>query len=91
MRLSHSLIFAGALFVAAPALADDPSNYAVVETNAATNTTTTAIDQNAISNQAASPTDNTTVAPAPTHRSFPWGVLGLLGLVGLLGVRKAKS
>jgi hypothetical protein len=38
------------------------------------------------------PADTGTVTSGPpTHRGFPWGVLGLLGLIGLFGVRKVKG
>jgi hypothetical protein len=29
-------------------------------------------------------TNETTPAPAPAKRSFPWGLLGILGLLGLI-------
>ena len=105
MRLFHSLILAGALFAAAPALAQD--NAAAPGNTVATN----AADMNATAN-AAAPVTPTTAAATPgeqnatlpptapqtgaamavqSHRGFPWGVLGLLGLIGLFGVRKVKS
>lgn len=43
-----------------------------------TETTTTATDVNAT----AVPMDQT--APAPEHKSFPWGIIGLLGLLGFI-------
>ena len=105
MRLSHTLIFAGALFAAAPAFAQD--NAAPPSNPVATNT----VDMNTEAN-AAAPVTPTTAAATPgeqnatlpptapqggaamavqSHRGFPWGVLGLLGLIGLFGVRKVKS
>jgi hypothetical protein len=101
MRLSHSLILAGALFVAAPALAQDntvtPAN--AVTTNAAesntvaTTPTATPANQNDTLAQAAAEPEAAAPAttPARPSRGFPWGVLGLLGLIGLFGVRKVKG
>ena len=99
MRLSHPLIFAGALVAATPALAQDnataPDNTAdnaVLDANATapapapgTPATTTA------TTETQQTTTQTASAPAPAQRSFPWGVIGILGLIGLLGVRKAKG
>jgi hypothetical protein len=102
MRLSYSLILAGALFAAAPAMAQD--NAAAPDNNVAANSA----DMNAAANQAmpppaamtpaqpeaAPPAQNAATADAGatrTHRGFPWGVLGLLGLIGLFGVRKVKG
>lgn len=98
MRLSHALIFSGALFAATPALAQD--NTAAVDNMVAANAT----DANAAApaaapaaaNSALAPTETTTdtnsvTTSKPAQRSFPWGVVGLLGLVGLLGVRKVKG
>lgn len=103
MRLSHTLIIAGALLGATPALAQD--NAAAPANTAATTNT---MDANAAAqmdmNSAAVPPESYNASPAvatpgdtgttmavPTKRGFPWGVLGLLGLLGLMGVRKAKS
>lgn len=106
MRLSHILITAGALFAAAPAVAQ---NNTAVSTNSTTMTTTTTTDANAMSNEAdlnaaavppqsvdaspavATPADSGTTMAVKTHRGFPFGVIGLLGLIGLMGVRKVKS
>src|SRR4051812_32214613 len=104
MRLAYSLIFAGALFVASPALAQD--NAAAPANTVATN----GADANAVGTvpaetapPAAVPGDQAAAVPpgadtttdtatAPEHkRGFPWGVLGLIGLVALLGARKAKG
>jgi hypothetical protein len=102
MRLSQALIFAGALFVATPVIAQD--NAAAPGNDVASN----AAEANtgaAVSNTPAPPTENATVAPtettttettnttstAPAPKGFPWGVLGLLGLIGLFGVRKVKG
>ena len=106
MRLSHSLIVAGALFAAAPAVAQDnaaaPANTAVdntVDANIATatqtittttNTTATPVDTTAVPPETAAPADTTTTT-TEHERGFPWGVLGLIGLIGLLGARKARS
>ena len=102
MRLSQSLILAGALFVAAPGLAQDnvAADNAVTATNSVdANVATTApptgneamaaLPAEPTAVPEAAPTD--TAAPAPARRGFPWGVLGLLGLLGLLGVRKVKG
>jgi hypothetical protein len=96
MRLSHCLIFVGAMSIAVPAVAQDnaaaPVNAAdnmVVDANAdapaAAPTTTTATTETQETTSSAAP------APAPAQRSFPWGVLGILGLIGLFGVRKVKG
>lgn len=102
MRLSQSLILAGALFAAAPALAQDnvAADKAVATMNAVdanVATTATPTGNEAIAPLPAEPTaapeatPASTAAPAPARRGFPWGVLGLLGLLGLLGVRKVKG
>jgi hypothetical protein len=105
MRLSHSLIFAGALFVGAPVLAQDnaavPANSvsenAVDANGAAAAPATTTADMNAIpaTDATAAPAETTapadTAAPAEHERGFPWGVLGIVGLIGLFGVRKVKG
>ena len=99
MRLSQSLMFAGALLIATPALSQDnasvPANSAdniVVDVNAAAPApapaapaTTTATTETQQTTTGATP------EPAPARRTFPWGVIGILGLIGLLGVRKAKG
>lgn len=102
MRLSHTLIFAGALMAAAPALAQDnaaaPTNVTV--TNTVDTNTTVTTDTNSMTVPVPADTMNApadayppaeTTAPVETKRGFPWGVLGLLGLIGLMGVRKVKS
>jgi hypothetical protein len=99
MRLSHSLILAGALVVAVPAVAQD--NAAAPANIAATNATDVnaaapapAAPMTATENappSVATPADTGTTLAVKPHRGFPWGVLGLLGLVGLLGVRKVKA
>lgn len=107
IRLSQSLIIAGAFFVAAPALAQD--NAAAPATTVANNgldantaastaptTPTTAAatpgnQEAALPPSIATPADTGTTMAVKTHSGFPWGVLGLLGLVGLFGVRKVKS
>ena len=106
MRLSNSLILAGALFAAAPAVAQDnaaaPANTVVentVDANSTavtqtttmtTNTTATPVDTTAVPPETAAPADTTTTT-TDHDRGFPWGVLGLVGLIGLLGARKARS
>jgi hypothetical protein len=100
MRLSNALIVAGALLVAAPAIAQDnaaaPAN--TIATNAGANTAMAAPETtNAAVPAAPAPTETTTTAQTntmttvPARKSFPWGVLGLLGLIGLFGVRKVKG
>jgi hypothetical protein len=103
MRLSHAFILAGALLVAAPAVAQ--GNAAAPDNTAATNAAApaataptapeaTPADQNAGMSQAQQTTADTGMATGvkPTRRGgFPWGVLGLLGLIGLFGVRKVKA
>ena len=32
-----------------------------------------------------------TTEPAPSSKTFPWGILGVLGLLGLLGTRRRAS
>lgn len=105
MRLSHSLIFAGALFVGAPVLAQDnaavPANSvsenAVDANGAAAAPATTTADMNAVpaTDATAAPAETTApadiAAPAEHERGFPWGVLGIVGLIGLFGVRKVKG
>ena len=102
MRLSHTLVIAGALLAATPALAQDN---AAAPTNTTSNTTeANDVAAQADLNSAAVPPESTNASPAVAtpadtgtttgvkqERGFPWGVLGLLGLAGLLGVRKAKS
>jgi hypothetical protein len=101
MRLLEPLIFAGALLVAAPALAQDnaaaPGNTAAATTVDANGVAagapamTATPDNAAVAPVEAAPTDDTAVpAPAP-HHGFPFGVIGLIGLIGLLGVRKVKA
>jgi hypothetical protein len=103
MRLSHTLIIAGALLAATPALAQDnaaaPSNLAAsntVDANAAAaqaDMNSAAVppeSANASPGVATSADTGTTMGVKTTH-GFPWGVIGLLGLLGLMGVRKVKS
>lgn len=105
MRLLEPLIFAGALAVAAPAMAQDnaaapvdnnmmAANMNATDMNAAT-PTTAAATPGAQDATLPATTDTTAVnetAPADdSDRGFPWGVLGLVGLIGLLGVRKVKA
>lgn len=98
MRLLRSMICAGALFLAAPALAQDnnaaPANVAAIngpEVNAATAPSNAGQNLAEPTPSVAPPADNGTTAPATGHAGFPWGVLGLLGLIGLFGVRKVKG
>jgi hypothetical protein len=107
MRLLHYSIFAGALVVASPALAQDNAaapgntvaNNGVVANSAAAAAPTTPTEaaatpgtQNAtLPPNAATPADTGTTMAVKTHSGFPWGVLGLLGLIGLFGVRKVKA
>ncbi len=102
MRLSHALIFAGALVVATPTLAQDNAAApdSVAAGNAAdANTGAPAVNANTASTAAVAPTEttttdtNTSTSPAPVSppKSFPWGVGSLVGLIGLFGVRKVKS
>lgn len=103
MRLSQSIIIAGVLFVAAPALAQDNSaangtanaaaSNAAVAAPAPPNETLTG-QANASANgpaTAALPPGEYPVQTAPQPHTFPWGVIGLIGLLGLLGVRKVKG
>lgn len=100
MRITTTLMIAAAgLVAAAPAIAQNAdtngtadmtatntdTNTAVPVDNTAapvapttTETTTTATDVNATG----VPVDQT--APAPEHKSFPWGIIGLLGLLGFI-------
>jgi len=97
MRLSQGLILAGALFVAAPAIAQD--NAAAPGAPVADNGMANAMDANMAAPAAMPPTTaepatpaDTVAAPATeTRHGFPWGVLGLIGLIGLFGVRKMKG
>lgn len=104
MRLSHSLILAGALFVASPALAQD--NAATTDNTIASNgvdanaamtppadtAATPVAPQDSAPPSVATPADTgATTAPPPTKRGLPWGLLGLLGLIGLFGARKMKA
>lgn len=98
MPLLRSMICAGALFVAAPAIAQDnstaPANAAVIngpEANASTTPDNAGQNLAEPTPSVAPPADNGTSAPATRHSGFPWGVLGLLGLIGLFGVRKVKG
>ena len=106
MRFSQSLILAGALIAASPALAQDnaaaPGNTVStegVDANIAANTTAPATPTTAAATPGAqdttlppeATTDTAPVAPVEQRRGFPWGVIGLLGLIGLLGVRKVKA
>jgi hypothetical protein len=101
MRLLKPLIFAGALLVSAPALAQDnaaaPGNTAATTVDAngaaagAPAMTPVAPDNAAVAPAEPMPADNTAVPPPAPHHGFPWGVLGLIGLIGLLGVRKVKA
>ncbi len=107
MRLLHTLMFAGALFVTAPALAQAnaaaPANTVAnneVQANTAASaapTTPTAAaatpgTQNAtLPPNVATPADTGATMAVKAHAGFPWGVLGLLGLIGLFGVRKVKA
>ena len=91
MRFSTIALIAGSM-VAAPALAQNAAEPATnAETNVvATNeTTTTATNETVAAPAEATPPAETAPAPAPapSRKSFPWGVLGLLGLIGLLGKR----
>lgn len=94
------MIAAAGLVAAAPAIAQnadangtanmaatntvDTNTAAPVDNTAAsvapttTETTTTDTDVNATG----VPADQT--APAPEHKSFPWGIIGLLGLLGFI-------
>lgn len=100
MRFTRSLVLAGVLLVAAPAVAQDN---AAATANTAANTAVDAnaanaappingpaVDQNAV---AAAPAPVTSTAPPPVEEQhgFPFGVLGLIGLLGLFGVRKVKG
>lgn len=99
MRLSKALIFAGALLVAAPAIAQDnaaaPTNNVAGNAAAAPDTTNAAVpavDNTALTSaETATTAQVNTVTTAPARKGFPWGVLGLLGLIGLFGVRKVKG
>jgi hypothetical protein len=107
MRLSRGIILAGALFVAAPAVAQDnaaaPANTVAdngVDANTAnaaapttpTDAAATPGTQTAtLPPNVATPADTGATMAVKTHRGFPFGVLGLLGLIGLLGVRKVKA
>jgi hypothetical protein len=92
---------AGAIFAAAPALAQNaaaPAN--TTDANAAAANVINTMPANEVSalgdQNAAVPAPMATTAQTSsnttttTNRSFPWGVLGLLGLVGLFG-RKRSS
>ncbi|MEW6422785.1 MAG: hypothetical protein AB1511_13835 [Deinococcota bacterium] len=78
----HEYLLFLALIVADPAaLATAPSasHAQVQDTNTTGTTTGTDIQNDAVSRPAGSnsiPGDE----PAPVHRSFPWGLIGLLGL-----------
>lgn len=94
MRLSKSLLVANAIFMAAPAVAQDDN--AAQSGTAVTN----GADGNMVVVNgppvAAAPASSTapadsTAAPVKTHHGFPFGVIGLVGLIGLLGVRKVKA
>lgn len=101
MRLSHSLILAGALLAATPALAQDANtttDNAMMANGVDMNASAPAI---AADNMAAgdvsappsvaTPADTGTTMAVKQKKGFPFGVLGLIGLIGLLGVRKVKS
>jgi hypothetical protein len=103
MRFVEPLILAGALVVAAPAIAQyndaAPANAEVApapsDVNAAA-APTPAAPAPATDNAALAPEANATAAneaalAGGSDGGFPWGVLGLLGLIGLFGVRKVKG
>lgn len=102
MRFTQFLVLAGALLVAAPAVAQDnataPANAAANTavdanaSNAAPPINGPAVDQNA-PEAAAAPAPAASTAPPPEEENhgFPFGVLGLIGLLGLFGVRKVKG
>jgi hypothetical protein len=93
MRTTPMIIVAAAIVTASPAFAQNETANAPANA-AATNAT----EMNATANIAANVpmpaepvavpgenvTNETTPAPAPAKRSFPWGLLGILGLLGLI-------
>jgi hypothetical protein len=100
MRMLISVAMAGAIFAAAPALAQ---NAAAPDNTTDANATAANVINTMPANEVSALGDQNAAVPAPmpttaqtsshtttTNGSFPWGVLGLLGLVGLFG-RKRSS
>jgi len=97
-RITNLTIVATALLIAAPAAAqntagatnttDANTTVAAPTANdvAATGAAATPVDQTApvTTDTNTVAVDETTSAPAPEQKSFPWGVVGLIGLLGLI-------
>jgi hypothetical protein len=99
MRILVSVAIAGAIGVAAPALAQNnaaPAANAAATNEAAPNNAMTSVPAGPTTPDASLPPTESSPAPrgaAPIvaqKTGFPWGVLGLLGLLGFLG-RKRSS
>lgn len=98
MRITTAMLFAGALLLGGPALAQDNAAAGNAVAAAPANDVA-AMDANI--DQSVPPAAPAAEAPPPESTSsndqdsgrhgFPWGVLGVLGLLGLLGVRKVRS
>ena len=98
MRIAISVVIAGAIGVATPALAQNnaaPTNTAATNEAPPSNAMTSAAAGPATSDESLPPTESSPAArgaaPIVAQKTgFPWGVLGLLGLLGFLG-RKRSS
>jgi MYXO-CTERM domain-containing protein len=101
MRLSY-LGVAAALFIAAPAAAQNNAESNATNATAANEVTANAEVATNATLEAATPGAQaippSTVAqtatapqPQPAQRGFPWGVLGLIGLIGLFGRRRSAG